>query len=118
MMGSRFGRHAIGIGLVVLMAGCGGQSATPNAVPASYSRYSSVAEPLGTYSSLYSFQGKPDGQEPAARLIPLDGILYGTTSAGGSGCVGMGCGTVFAISTSGTERCSTASEANPMVPTP
>jgi uncharacterized repeat protein (TIGR03803 family) len=103
MVGSGFGRYALGIALVMLLAGCGGAQ-TLRVAPASYSRSSSVAEPLGTYSSLYSFHGKPDGQEPAARLIPLDGMLYGTTFVGGSGCLGVGCGTVFAISTSGTEK--------------
>jgi uncharacterized repeat protein (TIGR03803 family) len=38
-------------------------------------------------------------------LIDVDGTLYGTTlRGGGSGCSGDGCGTVFSISTSGSEK--------------
>jgi uncharacterized repeat protein (TIGR03803 family) len=103
MVRSGFGRYAFGMGLIVLMAGCGGAQ-TFRVAPASYSRSSSVAEPLGRYSSLYSFRGRPDGQKPAARLIPFNGMLYGTTSAGGIRCLLAGCGTVFAISTSGAEK--------------
>jgi uncharacterized repeat protein (TIGR03803 family) len=40
----------------------------------------------------------PDGAEPIAGLIAANGILYGTTNAGGAtGCNGYGCGTVFSI---------------------
>jgi uncharacterized repeat protein (TIGR03803 family) len=52
------------------------------------------------YEALYIF-GKPhDGQQPKAGLIDLNGTLYGTTYGGGK----SGGGTVFNISTSGTER--------------
>jgi uncharacterized repeat protein (TIGR03803 family) len=33
---------------------------------------------------LYSFLGKPDGEEPQAGLTMLNGFFYGTTSAGGT----------------------------------
>ncbi|HEY6325403.1 MAG TPA: choice-of-anchor tandem repeat GloVer-containing protein, partial [Candidatus Cybelea sp.] len=88
-----------------ILAGCGSQ--TFRAAPALYSSSSSLTQPLGTYSSLYSFKGRPDGQLPTARLIGFNGMLYGTTSAGGSRCPlkGLkGCGTVFAISTTGREN--------------
>ncbi len=42
----------------------------------------------------------PDGVAPAAGLITVNGTLYGTTSGGGTHDLG----TVFEISTSGTER--------------
>jgi len=58
----------------------------------------------GTETVLYSFcsqQNCTDGQYPAATLIAVNGTLYGTTSAGGSGsCTEFGytgCGTVFAL---------------------
>jgi uncharacterized repeat protein (TIGR03803 family) len=59
----------------------------------------------GTEKLLYSFKGGPnDGAYPAAGLINVNGTLYGTTSLGGaSTCIGYGCGTVFAITTSGKE---------------
>ena len=59
---------------------------------------------------LYSFQGGTDGQFPMAGLITVSGTLYGTTEdGGGSSACGSsgslhGCGTVFALSTSGKER--------------
>jgi len=59
--------------------------------------------PRHAYSSIYSFQAEPDGQNPDARLIPFDNDLYGTTSAGGTACGEKGCGVVFKVTKSGTE---------------
>jgi uncharacterized repeat protein (TIGR03803 family) len=56
--------------------------------------------PAGQERILYNFQGPPDGQKPDATLLAYRGNLYGTTTVGGSGC---GCGTVFSLTTSGTE---------------
>src|ERR1035441_9294717 len=49
---------------------------------------------------LYDFMGGSDGGNSDARLIiGPDGDLYGTTSqGGGTGCGGVGCGTVFKLS--------------------
>jgi uncharacterized repeat protein (TIGR03803 family) len=61
--------------------------------------------PSGAESVLYSFKGGSDGGGPNAGLTHADGVLYGTTVGGGSGCKPYnGCGTVFAITTSGKER--------------
>ncbi|MBV8490023.1 MAG: hypothetical protein JO199_05775, partial [Candidatus Eremiobacteraeota bacterium] len=49
---------------------------------------------------LYSFKGGLDGAYPEAGLTYVDGTLYGTTRNGG----GSDRGTVYAISTSGTEH--------------
>jgi uncharacterized repeat protein (TIGR03803 family) len=47
---------------------------------------------------LHSFGGGGDGARPVAGLHDVDGTLYGTTSkGGGTGCEGVGCGTVFAF---------------------
>jgi uncharacterized repeat protein (TIGR03803 family) len=54
----------------------------------------------GVESVVYSFQGGTDGNYPVASLIGLDGVLYGTTEAGGSSANG---GTVFALSLDGVE---------------
>ena len=53
-----------------------------------------------TEAVLYSFKGGSDGSNPGASLIIDGGVLYGTTSAGGSGRNG----TVFSMTTSGVER--------------
>jgi len=42
---------------------------------------------------LHSFADSPDGEEPVAGLIDVDGVLYGTTEFGGS----SGVGTVFSV---------------------
>ncbi len=57
----------------------------------------------GTESVLHSFNGGTDGANPYATLIAVNGTLYGTTNAGGSGCGSFGCGTVFKITPSGKE---------------
>jgi uncharacterized repeat protein (TIGR03803 family) len=63
------------------------------------------------YTVIYSFKGTPDGASPGGwqgppassastgGLLLQKGSLYGTTSYGGnSGCGGLGCGTVFNLS--------------------
>jgi len=58
----------------------------------------------GRFQILHSFQGGTDGLDPAAGLI-ADGAgnFYSTTSFGGGGCAGGGCGTVFKIDKAGNE---------------
>lgn len=59
----------------------------------------------GVKKTLYRFKGASDGAFPNSSLIDVDGTLYGTTlRGGGSGCTGDGCGTVFSITLSGSER--------------
>jgi uncharacterized repeat protein (TIGR03803 family) len=58
--------------------------------------------------TLYSFKGGNDGATPLSGLVAAGGVLYGTTESGGgaSSCSG-GCGTVYALTPSGsgsTER--------------
>ncbi len=54
--------------------------------------------------TLYSFKGAPtDGAYPESSLLYVKGTFYGTTTGGGTFC-GLGCGTVFSVSTSGAER--------------
>lgn len=61
----------------------------------------------GTEKVLYRFLGESDGASPASSLIDVNGTLYGTTDrGGGSGCPGgaEGCGTLFSVTTTGTEK--------------
>jgi uncharacterized repeat protein (TIGR03803 family) len=58
----------------------------------------------GKTSVLYSFNpGAGDGATPVAALLNVGGTLYGTTAFGGPNCGTVGCGTVFKITTSGSE---------------
>jgi uncharacterized repeat protein (TIGR03803 family) len=62
--------------------------------------------PTGTETVLHRFTGGGDGGGPVAGLVrDAAGNLYGTTFTGGSsgGCNGIGCGTVFKLSPTGTE---------------
>lgn len=57
----------------------------------------------GDETVLHAFSGGSDGANPIGGLtIDAEGSLYGTTQAGGGGCSGLGCGTVFKIAPDGT----------------
>jgi len=49
---------------------------------------------------LHSFASGADGKNPVATLIGMSGVLYGTTCDGGT----YHAGTVFAVTTAGSER--------------
>jgi len=62
----------------------------------------------GAERLVYNFKGGKDGAGPYARLVVLNGALYGTTSRGGGSaeCGGgedVGCGTVFKVTPDGKE---------------
>lgn len=67
-----------------------------------------VVNPSGREHVIYSFKGGSDGRSPSGNLVVLNGLLYGTTMEGGSGTgcshYPYGCGTVFAVTPSGTEH--------------
>jgi uncharacterized repeat protein (TIGR03803 family) len=54
----------------------------------------------GSFKSLYSFKGNPDGQNPYAGLAAVKGVLYGTTELGGKYDFGV----LYTVSTSGAEH--------------
>ena len=60
----------------------------------------------GKSKVVYSFQGGDDGLVPSSGLTDFHGSFYGVTyRGGGTGCRGSnGCGTVYAIDSSGNER--------------
>ena len=61
----------------------------------------------GSEKVIYSFAGGRDGANPQAELIAVDGILYGTTTAGGLSSNGSvsNVGTAFAVDiTTGAEK--------------
>ncbi len=51
-------------------------------------RSAAVLHPTVTITTLYAFQGPPDGSNPTAPLTYDNGYLYGTTSSGGPAGVG------------------------------
>jgi uncharacterized repeat protein (TIGR03803 family) len=60
----------------------------------------------GKFSTLHSFSGPPDGDQPLASLTRAeDGNFYGTTAYGGKvKCNPLpGCGTIFRVTNNGTE---------------
>ncbi|HVR47306.1 MAG TPA: choice-of-anchor tandem repeat GloVer-containing protein [Candidatus Binatia bacterium] len=58
----------------------------------------------GSESVIYSFAGGNDGEVAEAPVIAFRGKLYGTTVyGGGTGCGGAGCGTVYSVTTGGSE---------------
>jgi uncharacterized repeat protein (TIGR03803 family) len=46
---------------------------------------------------LHSFDNGADGCYPDSRLVVLNGVFYGVTYGGGTGCGGQGCGTVLSL---------------------
>lgn len=72
----------------------------PGATP--QSRAPATRGDSSNYKVLYSFHGELDGDVPSASLVDVDGTLYGTTQYGGGSALGRG--TVFTITTGGTEK--------------
>ncbi len=103
MRRSAIGFRAFGCAAAaILLSSCGSNSFAPGAA-----ERSAGTDRIGpAYRVLYSFGGSAtDGKVPEARLVNVDGTLYGTTTGGGSGCYSSGgCGTVFAITPSGAEN--------------
>jgi uncharacterized repeat protein (TIGR03803 family) len=79
---------------VAMLFGCGG-SQPPIVAPGAMAQI-----PSSGYKSLYNFGKGSDGRNPKAALIDVNGALYGTTYKGGVN----GDGTVFSMSTTGTEK--------------
>jgi hypothetical protein len=96
-----------------LLTGCGG-SQSPIGAPGAMPQTPALAarSNSSSYKVLYSFGPAPDGNAPNASLVDVGGTLYGTTTGGGSNtCRGgytypyyFSCGTVFSITTDGTEK--------------
>jgi uncharacterized repeat protein (TIGR03803 family) len=105
----RFGGFAVSAGIAALsLTACG--SLPPSS--SGTSQASGLVAPGSStnYGVVYRFGAPPDGNTPLAPLVAVRGTLYGTTNSGGSyDCsdgVGsyFGCGTVFSVTTGGTEK--------------
>ncbi len=108
---SRFTRYALpSCVAAAMLAGCAG-SQLPIGAPATMPQASELEARTNSsnYKVVYSFGALPDGQNPWASLIDVRGTLYGTTSEGGAQSCYYGsnnnlCGTVFSITSTGTEK--------------
>lgn len=108
----RVSRGALNVWIAAaLLAGCGG-SQPPFGAPGMMPQIRAFA-PHGdrsNYKVVYRFGAAPDGSNPKGRLLDVRGTLYGTTEEGGSHMCGSiptdyySCGTVFSITTGGTEK--------------
>jgi uncharacterized repeat protein (TIGR03803 family) len=96
-----FAQSALTISLAALLVGCGG-SPPPIGAPGAMPQSSAMAP--SSYKVLYSFTGRPDGEAPSARLIDVNGTLYGTTYFGGANKCFSSCGAVFSITKAGKEN--------------
>jgi uncharacterized repeat protein (TIGR03803 family) len=92
--------------LAALLAACSNAGGSlPSAVPgnatptAAQSRVAST----NTFATLYTFKGAPDGAYPLAPLAHVGGILYGTTSQGGT-VTANGDGAIFEVGLNGAEK--------------
>ncbi len=77
----------------------GGGAGGSNCSSVSCGAVFSINPATGSESVLYSFQGGTDGMIPYAGLVGYGTTLYGTTTGGGANE-----GTVFSVTTSGTEK--------------
>jgi uncharacterized repeat protein (TIGR03803 family) len=82
-----------------LLAACSGSQLPIGAPSALRQTMANRIVPAGSFKVLYRFNGS-DGEQPEASLIDVDGTLYGTTNYGGK----YGFGTVFSITTAGSEK--------------
>jgi uncharacterized repeat protein (TIGR03803 family) len=88
-----------------LVSGCGA-SQPPVGVPGAIPQSGAMAQRFQHPTLSLARATSTDGTFPTTRLVPINGRLYGTTSYGGAYCPSRsfgGCGTVFSITTRGTE---------------
>jgi uncharacterized repeat protein (TIGR03803 family) len=111
MKGSELGHYALCVSVTVAMlAGCGGSTSPASGAPNAGSVIRAVTRLRSGPAQIQVLHRFPhyanDGWQPLASLIDVDGTLYGTTRNGGSSCslFSTGCGTVFSITPSGTEK--------------
>ncbi len=90
----------IALGIIPMaLAGCG--AASSSAIPGSFSTEALHEFGGYAYRTIYAFRNSHGGTGPNGPLIAINGVLYGTTYFGGRGVHGNG--TVFSLTTSGTE---------------
>jgi uncharacterized repeat protein (TIGR03803 family) len=90
---------------IARMSGAGATAALALAAVLALAVITTQAAQAQTFTTLHSFDGT-DGASPYAALVQAtNGDFYGTTSYGGANgteCFGIGCGTVFKMTSGGT----------------
>ena len=89
-----------------MLTGCGG-SQPPIGAPGTMPQSAGIVRrlmPASSYRVVCRFRGRHNGAYPYASLLNVNGTLYGTTYSGGSRCLSYGCGTIFSITMTGTEK--------------
>jgi uncharacterized repeat protein (TIGR03803 family) len=106
-----FGRYTlISCVVLALLVGCGVLRQAPDDMGQAQDGLPPlVGSDSANYKVIYSFGLDPDGHNPTAGLIDVGGTLYGTTLLGGSNYCSFtqpnsNCGTVYSVTTSGTEK--------------
>lgn len=92
--------------LSAAIVGCSESRVPSQFVPPADDAFGRVAG-ARSYRVLHSFGSGIDGSSPQASLLYANGVLYGTTAAGGGGYCGFGgsyCGTVFSLTENGAEK--------------
>ncbi|MGA8534920.1 MAG: choice-of-anchor tandem repeat GloVer-containing protein [Candidatus Tumulicola sp.] len=92
---------------IALFTACGGaRNDLPSTASMSTATLEAAQRPFTQESTIYEFKGAPDGGNPYAGLLAgNNGEFYGTTNAGGAkGPSGLVDGTVYEVSSTGTER--------------
>lgn len=115
-MKEAFVRLAIGVTVASVLAGCGA-SQPPIGAQGAMRETSALTRagisadrkaPSTYYQVLYRFRGGSDGANPYSGLTDVNGTLFGTTRFGGrsrcSSGESAGCGTVYKITTGGSEE--------------
>ena len=103
-------RRALTIGVATALLGGCGESQPPIGAPEAMPHESALVARASSanYKVVYRFGKASDGSFPRASLTDVGGTLYGTTSAGGSGPCNVygdrGCGTVYSLTMTGTEK--------------
>jgi uncharacterized repeat protein (TIGR03803 family) len=92
--------------LAIIIAGCSNVATPDSVTPQALSAAGNLPSGSGTYHVIYSFGSLPDGSWPTVGLAVLNGTLYGTTYGGGGkpGRCAKGCGTVYSVTTTGSEN--------------
>ncbi len=106
-MRSRLKKFVIMLFGISLLVACGGpRNDLPSTVPMSGAALKTAPRPFTQESTIYEFKGAPDGADPYAGLLAgSNGEFFGTTNGGGAKSPsGILDGTVFEVSSTGTER--------------